>query len=190
MLPAKRKIIAKHFRKRFGAKKGYIFAGSNSSMYLFLINSWFLFFHPFFVSVTEINYNTTDKTLEISNRVFTDDFENTLRDFFPGKKVDLMNPPANGSMDSLVKNYVLNKMTVSVNGQPKRMEYIGFERVDESIWTYFEVTGIESVKSLKIHNAMLYEYKKEQINMVHIINGKERQSRKLDNPLADWEFKF
>jgi hypothetical protein len=101
-----------------------------------------------------------------------------------------MNPPVDGSMDSLVKKYILQRMSVLVNGQPKAMEYIGFERVDESIWTYFEVKGVAELKTLKMHNAILYEYKKEQINMVHIINGKERQSRKLDNPVADWEFKF
>ena len=34
--------------------------------------------HPFHVSTTEINHNTSDKTLEISCKVFTDDFESAL----------------------------------------------------------------------------------------------------------------
>src|SRR6476661_2375693 len=34
--------------------------------------------HPFHVSTTEINHNATDKTLEISCRIFTDDFESCL----------------------------------------------------------------------------------------------------------------
>ena len=35
--------------------------------------------HPIFVSVTQIDHNATDKTLEISCKIFTDDFEQTLR---------------------------------------------------------------------------------------------------------------
>jgi hypothetical protein len=33
-----------------------------------------LFSHPFFISVTEINHNSGDKNLEISCKIFTDDF--------------------------------------------------------------------------------------------------------------------
>jgi hypothetical protein len=70
------------------------------------------------------------------------------------------------------------------------MQYVGFERVEESIWSYFEVAGVEDLKKLKIKDPILYEYKKEQINMIHVISGDNRQSRKLDNPVADWEFNF
>jgi hypothetical protein len=34
--------------------------------------------HPFHVSVVEINHNETDKTLEISCKIFIDDFEKVL----------------------------------------------------------------------------------------------------------------
>lgn len=159
-------------------------------MYLFLLHTCLLLVHPFYVSVTEINHNSTEKTLEISIRTFTDDLENTLRELNPGKKVDLMKPAANGAMDSLVKKYILQKLSISVNGNSRHMDYIGFQRVEESIWTYFEIAGVAQVKSLKVQNSILYEYKPEQINMVHVINGTQRQSRKLDNPVADWEFKF
>jgi hypothetical protein len=159
---------------------------------MFLLIFRFLLFlvHPFFVSVTEINHNASDQSLEISIRVFTDDFENTLRMHHPDLKVDLMNPPAGGTMDSLIKNYLTQKIKIEVSGEVKEMQFIGFERVGESVWSYFEITHVPVLKELKIHNPILYEYKKEQINMVHIVAGKNRQSRKLDNPTADWVFRF
>jgi hypothetical protein len=40
--------------------------------------------HPFHVSVVEINYNATDKTLEISCKIFTDDFEKVLAQNYKG----------------------------------------------------------------------------------------------------------
>ncbi len=171
------------------AKKGYNFARLFGVMYLLIFRILF-FFHPFYVSVTEINHNAKDKSLEISVRIFTDDFENTLRDLYPNRKVDLINPASVGGMDSLIKYYLLGKMKFGVNGQQRKPEYIGFERVDESVWVYMEITGVPELKVLSVHNPILYEFKQEQINMVHVINGKERQSRKLDNPIADWEFRF
>ena len=33
--------------------------------------------HPFFISVIEVNHNAKDATVEISVRIFNEDFENT-----------------------------------------------------------------------------------------------------------------
>ena len=41
--------------------------------------------HPIFVSVTEIEYNAVNKTLEIGCKIFVDDFEKTLRKKIPCK---------------------------------------------------------------------------------------------------------
>jgi hypothetical protein len=57
--------------------------------------------HPLHVSVTEINHNAADKTLEISCKLFTDDFEKVLSQNYK-TKVDLINPPDRPAMDKLV----------------------------------------------------------------------------------------
>lgn len=150
--------------------------------------TWLL--HPFYVSVTEVHHNAGEQSLEISIRIFTDDLENTLRMHANGAKIDLMNPPPGGAMDSALKKYISSRLQFKVNGSARAMQYIGFERVDESIWAYFEIPQVPVLNKLGVHNPLLYEYKQEQINMIHIVNGKQRQSRKLDNPVADWEFTF
>jgi hypothetical protein len=53
----------------------------------------------------EINHNATDKTLEISCKIFTDDFEKVLAQNYK-TKVDLTNPPDRKAMDSVVKKYI------------------------------------------------------------------------------------
>ena len=42
--------------------------------------------HPLFVSVTEINHNAADKNLEISCKIFIDDFEKTLTNIYHTKR--------------------------------------------------------------------------------------------------------
>ena len=73
--------------------------------------------HPFHVSVMEINHNATDKTLEISCKIFTDDFEKVLAQNYK-TKVDLINPPDRKAMDSVVKKYIFSHLSVSVDGKP------------------------------------------------------------------------
>jgi hypothetical protein len=50
-----------------------------ASFYKWLIIGAFNLVHPFFVSVTEVNHNAKDKTLEISCKMFLDDTEKTLK---------------------------------------------------------------------------------------------------------------
>jgi hypothetical protein len=68
--------------------------------------------------------------------------------------------------------------------------YLGSERVEESTWCYLEVSKVPEVKQLHISNRILYEYKKEQINMHHITVNGERKSYKLDNPQSEIDFSF
>src|SRR6267378_1432289 len=49
-------------------------------------------FHPFHVSVVEVNHNAADKTFEISCKIFTDDLEKVLAQNYK-TRVDLINPP-------------------------------------------------------------------------------------------------
>src|ERR1700754_2341036 len=62
-------------------------------------------YHPIFVSVTEIEHNTKEKTLEVSCKIFTDDFEKTLRSTYK-TYVDLLKPRDKAAMNKLVADYV------------------------------------------------------------------------------------
>jgi len=146
------------------------------------------FWHPFFVSVIEVNHNKAEQSLETSVRIFTDDFENTLKLRFPGKKIDLYQP--NAATDSLINTYLKEKMQFRVDGKLCKWNYIGSERVEESTWCYFEITQVPTLKQLQISNRLLYEYKKEQINMHHVTVNGQQQSYKLDNPSSEVVFKF
>jgi hypothetical protein len=86
--------------------------------------------------------------------------------------------------------YLTEKMAITVNGKLVKCKYIGSERVDESTWCYMEATGVASVQTLHVSNKILYEYKKEQINMHHVLVNGQRKSFKLDNPDTEADFTF
>lgn len=152
-------------------------------------------YHPFHVSVVEINHNATDKTLEISCKIFTDDFEKALvqnfsQDAAHKTKVDLINPSNKAAMDTLVKKYVSSHLSISVDGKPVHFSYLGFERENEAVYSYLQVDNIAALKKIDISNSLMHDMFTDQINLMHVIVGGNRKSTKLDYPQIVAGFSF
>ncbi len=146
-------------------------------------------YHPIFVSVTEIEHNAKDKTLEISCKIFTDDFEKTLRSTYK-TYVDLLQPKDKNAMNKLVADYVQKHLIIKVDGKPVALQFLGYEQDEEGIESYYQVNNINAVKKLDITDNILFEYKKEQISIIHTnVNG-NKKSTKLVNPDDKYSFEF
>jgi activator of 2-hydroxyglutaryl-CoA dehydratase len=146
-------------------------------------------YHPIFVSVTEIEHNTKTKSLEISTKIFTDDFEKTLRAAYK-TKVDLLDGLQKVEMDKLVSDYIKKHLVISIDGKPTTIKYVGYENIEEAIYCYFEIENIDAPKKISIADDILYEYKKEQMSILHVTVGGKRQSTKLSNPEKVAEMRF
>ena len=145
--------------------------------------------HPFHVSVVEINHNATDKTLEISCKIFTDDFEKVLVQNYK-TKVDLINPPNKSAMDTLVKKYITSHLSISADGKLVKLLYVGFEKENEAVYCYVQVDNISSVKKMEITNKLMHDMFTDQVNLMHVIVGGNRKSTKLDYPETSASFSF
>ena len=145
--------------------------------------------HPYYISVVEINHNPADKTLEISCKIFTDDFEKVLAQNYK-TKVDLSNPPDRKAMDSIVKKYVFSHFSVSVDGKPQILKYIGFEKDAEAVYSYVEADNVASVKKVEINNKLMHDMFDDQVNIMHVIVNGNRKSTKLDYPATNAKIEF
>ena len=137
--------------------------------------------HPIYVSVTSIEHNAKEKTLEVSCKLFTDDFEKVLRNIYKSS-VDLINPKDRSAMDKLINNYVQNHLQIDTDGKPVTLKYLGYEQEEEGITSYYEAVNINQVKNISIKNNLLYEYQTEQIGLIHITVEGIRKSTKLNYP--------
>lgn len=146
--------------------------------------------HPIFVSVTEIEHNTKDKTLEISCKIFTDDFEKTLRQQNSNVFIDLLKPKDKAAMEKLVSGYVTKHLLIKADDKPVTLQYLGYEQQEEGIVSFFQVNNISSVKKIEVTDNILFEYKKEQLSLIHVIVNGDRKSTKLVNPDDKASFEF
>lgn len=146
-------------------------------------------FHPFHVSTTEINHNALDKTLEISCKVFTDDFESALAKQYH-TKADLSAVNMKSAMDTLVKKYINSHLLLNTDGKTLVMKYLGFEKENEAVYAYLQVDNISTIKKIVITDSILYDLYDDQISIIHFIVGGNRKSTKLDYPAARASFEF
>ncbi len=145
--------------------------------------------HPFHISVVEINHNAADKTLEISCKIFTDDFEKVLAQNYK-TKVDLTNPPDKKAMDSVVKRYIVSHLSVSVDGKPEMLSYLGFEKDAEAVYSYAQVNNVGSLKKIELINKLMHDLFTDQVNIMHVIVNGNRKSTKLDYPATSAKIEF
>ncbi|HEX5153606.1 MAG TPA: DUF6702 family protein [Parafilimonas sp.] len=153
----------------------------NTIIFQCLITAMLSWVHPFYISMTEIEHDKTNNTVEISVRIFTDDFEKTIRQTYTGK-VDLLNKNEKTNSEKLIREYIKKHLSLKADGKPLTMQFDGFESEEGSIWSYFECPNISSIQSLEVNNTILYDYKDEQINFIHVKAAGFDETTKLNYP--------
>jgi hypothetical protein len=150
---------------------------------LFLL-LWLNIFHPFYVSVTEIVHHKTSGTVQVSVRVFFDDFEKVLEKKY-AKNVNILKPSNRKEVDDLIGTYIKDHLKIKTNGKLLGLKYLGYEIEEDAAWCYFETPKVNVIKQLDVENDILFEQHSGQSNMIHVIVDGKRKSTKLDNPKKD-----
>jgi len=145
--------------------------------------------HPFYISITEINHNAKDKTLEISCKMFAEDLEETLDKNYK-TEVDLSLAKDKAALDKFIPDYINRHFSLAVDGKPVKLNYVGYEKDKESAYCYFQVDNVPSLKRLDVNNSLLHDFNQDQINIVHVVVNGKRQSTKLDFPSKQASFSF
>ncbi len=145
--------------------------------------------HPLYISVTEINHNSKDKILEVSCKVFTNDFEAVLEKM-AGVKVDLSSAKDKAASDKLIAGYVERHLRLKVDGKPVQLHFVGSENEEDGTWSYFQVNDVPTVKRIDATDELLYDGFNQEINIMHVTVGGQRQSTRLDCPAANASFQF
>jgi hypothetical protein len=158
-------------------------------LFIILTTSFHVKKHPYYVSVVDVKYDVKQKTLQVSARLFTNDLEDALRK--TGKKtIDLLNPKVKSEVDSALFNYIKQRLHISINAKPQKIAYIGYEKEEESIWTYLEIKNAALPKTLSIDSKLLYDFLPQQINIIHAEVKGVKKSNKVTNPDSKTEFSF
>lgn len=150
---------------------------------------FFTLLHPFYVSVTEVEHNAKEATLEISCKLFAEDVEEVLKNQYK-TSVDLGSEKTHLVNEKIVERYLRQHLTINADGKPLQLNFVGFEKQAESVYCYFEVPKVPSVKKIDLKNSLLQDFSEKQMNIMHVTVGGQRKSIKLDFPDKTASFVF
>lgn len=144
----------------------------------FILNTWM--FHPFHVSVCEVDYNENKKTLQITQKIFIDDLEKGIHNTY-NNNIDITLSENKDELNRLLKHYYSKNLTIVVNEKEMQYNYLGFEFEEDALWCYLEIEKVKKVKSLKITNTILFDIFDDQSTILHIQNEDDIKSFRLTN---------
>ena len=147
-------------------------------------------FHPLHVSVTEIEWDEKERELEIISRIFTDDLETAIRADRQLPELDLLNPAGDLTTQELIKEYVLKRISIAVDGKDQKLNFLGFENDGEAVICYIQVKDVRKVKNVTVGQSVMLETFDDQSNLVHVtVSGKVKSLRLMrNNPSGKLEF--
>lgn len=122
--------------------------------------------HPVHVSVLNIEYNASRKTLDFTFRFYKDDMELAIfHNYAIQVKLDSVGAPA--KTEQLVNRYMNERFHINLNG--KALDSLQYSRkVNDGpeIWLYYSIPVQGELKTLKVTNQLMMDLYFDQTNLV------------------------
>jgi hypothetical protein len=132
--------------------------------------------HKFYVSVTNISYSDKDRSIQITSRIFIDDFENVLQERY-GIETHLATDAETSLANEYIEKYLRTKFLMFIDGEKEDYIFLGKKYDNDIMICYLEIpeVPIAEVKSLEVQNELLTDLFDEQQNVVHFkVKGKKK----------------
>jgi len=135
--------------------------------------------HKFYVSTTNIEFVKEKQAVQIISKIFIEDLEQALKTRY-SSEIHLGSKKETEADIVYLKKYVLQKIKISINGEPVTLNYIGKEYDIDIVNMFFEIENISEVNTIEIENKVLFDMFPEQQNIIHLKTSESRRSLVLD----------
>jgi hypothetical protein len=140
---------------------------------------WLLFVqattHPYYVSTLEIDYRPDRAALQITMRVFTDDWQLMLNTHYD-KALRLDPDTDEEQMVTHSTDYLQQHLELNLNGTDVTPSVLGREYQDDQLVLYLEVAGVAELQTLVVSNRILFSELEGQQNIIRIKTPTKRKS--------------
>ena len=166
-----------------------LLAATGLLVFFLLVATAFRSAHPFYLSVTELAYKADQRELQVSCKIFTDDFEDALKAAF-NRRVVLTDDAAKAANQAFINQYLRQHLKLAADGKALSWELLGFEQEQEATWIYLVVKKTLPFRQLQVTNDVLFDLRPGQVNIIHCRLGGERQSYRLTAPQSTCVFNW
>lgn len=153
---------------------------------LFFLTSFSAQAHKFYVSISQINFNEKNKSIEITLKLFTDDLEKSVGDYINQRVKINQADDANQNIAA----YILKNFSIYLNGQAQNIQYLGKELENDVSWCFLEIKNITDFSEIKITNKIFTEQFENQKNLIQISAFDKEESTVLSKNSSTYIFNF
>lgn len=135
--------------------------------------------HKYYLSLTQINFSSKSKSVQIIINVFMDDIETALNKDYD-IDLQLTTEKELKENDVYFEKYLNEKLHFKVNTIDQKFNYIGKEYEGELVYFYLEIENINAIDQITISNKILVKHFPKQENLIKSKVGKVNKSVLLD----------
>ena len=122
--------------------------------------------HPFHVTVSEIYHNQKNHSLEITMKLFVDDFEKAINSNHD-QELNLYEDYNEKTARQFIASYIKGHFVITLNKKSISLNYLGSEIENDAIWCYLEAKEIGTIDDFQITSKILLDIYDDQMNLVH-----------------------
>ena len=145
--------------------------------------------HKYYLSLTQIEYNSKNKSVEVIINVFIDDLETALnkihnKSFF----LDTKKEPKDS--DTYFFEYLQKNVQFKFDNKSYDFKYLGKEYDGDVVFFYLEIKDVALLKEIDINNTILLEHFPEQQNLIKSKVNKKHKSVLLTKKEQSGKLKY
>ncbi len=121
--------------------------------------------HDYHVGIYEVEVK--ENRFQISQKLFTDDFEKALK--MISDDIVFNSDDPDDEFLTHIESYIRNHFSIRVDGQEVELDFLGAEWEEfHVVYLYWESASLDPFESFEIRNTIFYEVSSDQQNMHHI----------------------
>jgi hypothetical protein len=127
--------------------------------------------HTFHTSLTRIEFNAEEQSVEVTIQLFTHDLEEALSRR-GGRRVMLDRTP---DADKLTLSYIQDYLKLKdKKGNLMSFSWVGMEPEADAVLVYVEAKMPEGIRGGHLKNQLLFDLVEDQVNITNLRNGEAR----------------
>lgn len=140
--------------------------------------------HEYYVGVFKADYYPKDQQIELTARLFTDDFEQALS-AFAGKRISLDQASQH---EQLIARYCAQKISFAGDNGKIRLQFVGVESAPDVTHVYLEASDFGQLTTLQVEIRIFFETLPGQTNIFHLRTNGKTQSAYFDKSQPNSKF--
>lgn len=160
------------------------------ALFTILLSTSSLFAHSYYVSTTNMEYNTQTETIDVSIKTTAHDFEHILETKY-NLRIHIETIADSSEIGMYIQSYLNENFVIKSNDTQATMKYIGKEvTLRDELFFFISFSGVKNPKTIQIKNTLLFTEFAQQQNIVHYKLGDLSKSVTLVASKPEAELKF